>query len=169
MDYLDRQVFQTPEWMLDRSLLYRIQDSGTPDRIQDLQAGALGRVLNVDRMKRLIEDEAFRGEMAYGLGEMLEDLRSSVWRELQSGGSIDTYRRNLQRSYLGRVEEVMKDEAAIGTDVVPFLKGELRTITRQAQTRLALGGMPRATRLHLEDVVDRIDAILDPGSDDTGG
>jgi hypothetical protein len=55
MDYLNRQVFQTPEWMLDRDLLYRIQDSGTPDRIQQLQAGALNRVLDVDRMKRLIE------------------------------------------------------------------------------------------------------------------
>jgi hypothetical protein len=27
MDFLDRQVFQTPEWMLDADILFRIQDS----------------------------------------------------------------------------------------------------------------------------------------------
>ena len=112
MDYLDRQVFQTPNWMLDRDLLYRIQDSGSPDRIQQLQAGALTRVLDVDRMKRLIEDQAFRGDMAYGLSEMLDDLRESVWAELRTGGQIDPYRRNLQRAYLARVAAVMVDEAA---------------------------------------------------------
>jgi hypothetical protein len=164
MDYLDRQVFQTPTWMLDTELLYRIQDSGAPDRIQELQAGALTRLLDVDRMKRLIEDEAFRGDMAYGLGEMLDDLRQSVWSEIRSGGGIDPYRRNLQRAYLARVATLMTDEAALATDIVPFLRGELETLKRQIQTGLAVRGAPRATRLHLADLVERIDKILDPGS-----
>jgi len=166
MGYLDRQVFQTPEWMLDRELLYRIQDSGTPDRIRQLQAGALNRVLDVDRMKRLIEDEAFRGEVAYGLVEMLDDLRASIWSELENAQAIDPYRRNLQRAYLERADSLMVDEEALATDIVPFLRGQLQTIRRQSQTRLALGGTPRATRLHLEDVVERIDGILDPGGDE---
>ncbi len=164
MDYLDRQVFQTPTWMLDTELLYRIQDSGAPDRIQQLQAGALTRVLDVDRMKRLIEDEAFRSDMAYGLGEMLDDLRQSVWSEIRTGGDIDPYRRNLQRAYLTRVATLMTDEAALATDIVPFLRGELATLKRQIQTGLAVRGAPRATRLHLADLVERIDKILDPGS-----
>jgi hypothetical protein len=162
MDYLDRQVFQTPNWMLDRELLYRIQDSGSPDRIQQLQAGALNRLLDVDRMKRLIEDEAFRGDMAYSLGEMLEELRSSVWAELRAGGGIDPYRRNLQRAYLARVAALMEDEAAVATDIVPFLRGELESVRRQIQTGMLLRSSPRTTRLHLEDVVERIDRILDP-------
>lgn len=163
MDYLGRQVFQTPTWMLDTELLYRIQDSGSPDRIQQLQAGALNRVLDVDRMKRLVEDETFRGDMAYGLGEMLDDLRQSIWSEIRTGGEIDPYRRNLQRAYLARVAALMADEAALATDIVPFLRGELETVKRQIQTGMMLRNAPRATRLHLEDVVERIDKILDPG------
>jgi len=164
MDYLGRQVFQTPTWMLDTELLYRIQDSGSPDRIQQLQAGALNRVLDVDRMKRLVEDETFRGDMAYGLGEMLDDLRQSIWSEIRTGGEIDPYRRNLQRAYLARVATLMADEAALATDIVPFLRGELETVKQQVQTGMMLRNAPRATRLHLEDVVERIDKILDPGS-----
>ncbi len=164
MDYLDRQVFQTPHWMLDRALLYRIQDSGSQDRIQQLQAGALTRVLDVDRMKRLIEDEAFRGDLAYSLPEMLEELRGSVWAELRTGGEIDSYRRNLQRAYVARVGAVMEDEAAIPTDIVPYLRGELEQVKRQIQTGIMLRGAPTSTRLHLQDVVQRIDEILDPGT-----
>jgi len=161
MDYLDRQVFQTPEWMLDEDLLYRIQDSGAPDRIRQLQARALSQVLQVDRMKRLVEDEAFRGEDAYTLGEMLDDLRRAVWTELGSGEAIDTYRRNLQRAYLDRVAELMEDEEAMAADIVPFLRGELQTLRRQIQDGPMAEGGPRATRLHLNHVVSRIEEILD--------
>lgn len=161
MDYLDRQVFQTPNWMLDRDLLYRIQDSGSPDRIQQLQAGALNRLMDVDRMKRLIEDQAFRGETAYGLGEMLTDLRAAVWAELRTGGDIDTYRRNLQRAYLARIGTLMTDEAAQATDIVPLLRGELTTLRQQLSAGF-LRSVPRTTRLHLEDAAQRIDKILDP-------
>lgn len=161
MDYLDRQVFQTPEWMLDEDLLYRIQNSGAPDRIRQLQAGALSRVLQVERMKRLVEDEAFQGEDAYTLGEMLDDLRGAVWTELRSGEAIDTYRRNLQRAYLDRVAELMEDEEAMAADIVPFLRGELRALRRQIQGGSMAERGPRATRLHLDDVVSRIEEILD--------
>jgi hypothetical protein len=164
MDYLDRQVFQTPNWMLDRELLYRIQDSGSQDRIQQLQAGALARVMDVDRMKRLIEDAAFRGDMAYSLGEMLEGLRESVWAELRTGGEVDPYRRNLQRAYVARMGAVMIDEAAVPTDIVPFLRGELATLKQRIQTAFVFRGASTATRLHLQDIVERIDEILDPGS-----
>jgi hypothetical protein len=163
MDYLDRQVFQTPGWMLDQDILYRIQDSGAPDRIQQLQAGALNRLLNVARMKRLIEDEAFRGGTAYGLQEMLSDLRESVWSELWGGWEIDPFRRNLQRAYLARVAALMIDEEAALTDIVPFLRGELEAIKQRIQTGMVLRAAPGATRLHLEDVVIRIDEILEPG------
>ena len=161
MDYLDRQVFQTPRWMLDTDLLYRIQDSGATDRIRQLQAGALARLLNVDRMKRLIEDSAFRGDMAYSLAEMLEDLRRSVWGELRAGGAIDPFRRNLHRAYVARVEALMEDEEALATDIVPLLRGELTTIRQQIRSGW-LRAAPRTTRLHLEDVARRIDELLDP-------
>jgi hypothetical protein len=162
MDYLDRQVFRTPTWMLDADLLYRFQDSGSPDRIQQLQAGALNQVLNLDRMKRLVEDEAFRGADAYALGEMLSDLRRAVWTELEGGRAIDTYRRNLQRAYLERVSALLADEGARPTDIVPFLRGELELLTTQIEGAGAMARGRTSTALHLQDVLDRIEKILDP-------
>jgi hypothetical protein len=161
MDYLSRQGFQTPDWMLDAELLFRIQDQGTPDRIQQLQPTALTRLLDVPRMKRLIEQEAFRGESAYPLGEMLDELRQAIWTELRNGEPIGTYRRNLQRAYFDRVGSLMEDYGAKNTDVVPFPRGQLETLRGEIRTGMVRRG-PRATRLHLQDSLDRIETILNP-------
>jgi hypothetical protein len=56
----------------------------------------------------------------------------------------------------------MVDEEAALTDIVPFLRGELEAIKQRIQTGMVLRAAPGATRLHLEDVVTRIDEILDP-------
>ena len=130
-------------------------------RIQGFQVRALSRVLDVPRMKRLIEDEAFRGDPAYSLGEMLDELQQGIWREVREGSAIDTYRRNLQRAYLDRVKVVMADTTAVGTDIVPFLRGSLETLRGEIQSGM-MRTTTRATRLHLRDCVERIGEILDP-------
>ena len=161
MEYLNRQVFATPEWMLDADILDRFQGSGAVDLVRTRQAQALNQVLNVPRMNRLVEQEAFHGSDAYSLGEMLDDLREGVWSEVGSGRDTDAYRRNLQRAYLGRMKALMEDEAAMQSDVAPFVRGQLMTL----RDELAAAGesSDRATRLHFEDAIARIDRILDPG------
>lgn len=159
VEYLNRQVFETPEWLLDGEILDRFQGSGSTDLVRSRQASAMNQLLNVDRMKRLIEQEAFHGGDAYSLGEMLEDLRAGVWSEVTSGRQTDAYRRNLQRAYLERMGVLLADEDARQTDIAPFARGELRAL-RDALS--GAGSSDRATRLHFEDSVVRIDAILDP-------
>ncbi|TVP73348.1 MAG: DUF5117 domain-containing protein, partial [Gemmatimonadales bacterium] len=128
MEWLDRQVFQTPEWMIDPEILFRIRGSGTPDQIRSLQVGALNSLTQVARMKRLIEQEALLGADAYPLSVMLAELRSSVWRELSGSEAVGPYRRNLQRAWVDRMESLMEDEEAIQSDIAPKVRGELRAL-----------------------------------------
>ena len=158
VDYLNRQVFTTPEWMLRPDLLNRFMGSGVPDMVRGRQVFALNGLLNVDRMKRLVEQEAFLGDDAYGLGQMLTDLREGVWSEVASGAATDAYRRNLQRAWIERMGELMEDEDALQSDIAPFVRDELTTLRARLD-----GASPgdRATRLHYRDAVARIDAILE--------
>lgn len=162
MEYLNRQVFATPEWLVDADVLDRFQGSGALDLVRGRQAAALGQALNVNRMKRLVEQEAFHGDDAYTLGQMLDDLRAGVWSEASSGRETDAYRRNLQRAYLERMGALMEDEDATRTDVAPFARGQLAALRGELEAAAA-GASHRATRLHFLDAVERIDAILDPG------
>ena len=163
MDYLDRQVFSTPEWMLDSNILDRFQGTGTVDQVGSRQSSALNQVLNVTRMKRLVEQEAFHGNRAYTLGEMLDDLREAVWREAMNGRATDAYRRNLQRAYLERMKDLMMDDAAQASDVAPFARGQLMTLRGELETA-SMNNRHEPTRLHFVDAVIRIETMLDPAN-----
>lgn len=161
MDYLDRQVFSTPGWMLDDDILRRFQGAGAVDLVGARQAAALAQVLNVGRMKRLIEQEAFHGSDAYALTEMLDDLRGAVWSEAARGQAADAYRRNLQRAYLNRAKTLLEDEDALESDVAPLVREQLELLRGELEAA-APQVRDRATRAHFQDGMARIDAILDP-------
>jgi hypothetical protein len=176
MQFLSEQAFTPPTWIIDEDILHRIENVGTVERMRGLQVRAVNLVLDPRRMQRLIETEARVGSSAYGLGEMMEDLRGAVWTELRSGGSIDVYRRNMQRGYLERMEWLMTEEPPAlpsffassvngvnvsQSDIRAYVRGELGILQRGIRQALNRR-LNAATRVHLQDALARIDQILDP-------
>lgn len=174
LQFLIDQVFETPTWLLDEDILRRIEHAGAVDRIRQRQVQRLGHLLDPARMQRLIEAEVFQPDQAYPFLAFLEDIKTGIWHELEDGSAIDTYRRNLQRGYLDRLHYLMTEEPTTfrspflwstpvnvsQSDIRPFLRGQLKTLRTEAQ-RQASRSRDAATRYHLEDVVVRIDKILD--------
>ncbi|MEX0944413.1 MAG: zinc-dependent metalloprotease, partial [Balneolaceae bacterium] len=163
MDFMITNAFSTPEWLLDENILRKIEHAGAIERIQTLQGRHLQTVLNSSRMIRLIEDETFRGDQAYSISEMLTDVRDGIWSELSSGSAIDVYRRNLQRTYLNHIQELMEstDNSVHGSDIKALLRDELQTLGQQVGRALGRSNN-RITQVHLSDVKERINQILDP-------
>lgn len=167
MAFLNENVFTTPDWLLDREILRRIEHAGALERVKDLQSRILNDVMAADVMVRLNEAYAFAGDDAYAPLEMLQDLRRGVWSEINDMEIIDPYRRNLQRLYLSNMEDMfINDESGFwnpvdikNSDIRPFLRVELdqlQTDLERAQTRIS----DRMTRAHIEDALARIDDIL---------
>ena len=128
-------------------------------------------------MARMIENEALNGNEAYKLIDMTRDLRNGVWSELRSGKKIDTYRRNLQRAHIDRLEYLMTAENQSGRTNSPYVKStavntsqsDIRAVVRaelvslQSAIRSGLGRTGDSmSRIHLQDALKRIDAILNP-------
>ena len=186
MEFLDEYAFSTPEWLLDRDLLRLLEHAGSLERTRGFQMQALERFLLPNRFARLAEQEYFLGDEAYTNIEMMDDLRQMLWTEVYEADPIDSYRRNLQRGYLDRLDWLMHeaemetfDPPASGNLRVssyddPPLNAEVhvsqsdvRMLVRDQLTRLesdiedSLNQAPdRSTRIHLEDVLARIDDIL---------
>ena len=174
MDFLQEELFQTPSWMIDQDLFSRIEYSGAVERIRAIQTRTLNNILSLGKMARLIEQEALNGNEAYSLTEMMRDLRNGIWSELGSARSIDTYRRNLQKAHIDRLGYLLTAEnqtksrfgksTVVNTsqsDIRSVARAELSTIRRNART--AAGRTSDAmTKYHLQDVVSRIDEMLDP-------
>ena len=169
--FLADNVFDTPTWMLDPEILRRIESDGAVDRVRSLQVSILNRLLDPSRMLRLVEAEAIDGVAnAYSLATFMDDVTARVWSELAAGPvRIDPYRRNLQRGHVERLETLLTaDERSARSggdfsqsDIRAAARAQLKSLrTRAERARARAADAP--TRQHLDDVADRIDAVLDP-------
>ena len=171
--FLNKQLFATPTWMLDKNIFAKVQSSGAVERIRSLQVRTLNGLLSTSRMARMIENETLNGTKAYNLVSMFSDIRKGVWSELTSGRTIDTYRRNLQKAHIDRLDFLLNTapnqrgrfgSASVNvsqSDIRSFARGELSRLKRNV--RAAVSKAPNTTsRYHLQDVIARIDKALDP-------
>ena len=171
MEFLQDQLFTTPEWMIDTEILNRIESDGNLERVRGVQVRTLNNVLDFGRMGRMIENETLNGKSAYALTEMMNDLRSGIFSELRSGKKIDTYRRNLQRAYVERLEYLLTKEQegrrnatsvnVSQSDIRAVSRAELNTLRRLVNSAIGRTG-DSLSRYHLQDLRERIDLILDP-------
>ncbi|HBR53813.1 MAG TPA: zinc-dependent metalloprotease [Flavobacteriaceae bacterium] len=177
MQWLHDNAFETPTWLLDPSILQNIDHAGYFERMRRLQSRHLNNLLRFDRIGRLIDAETTQAEY-YSALEMFQDLREGIWSEARSGGNVDIYRRNLQRSYLDRMEYLMTDKGPArrssrngfeGTfvfdvntsDVRPLVRGELVALQRSLKSAKNRN-INTVTKYHYEDAIARIDKILYP-------
>jgi len=177
--FLNRQAFQPPAWLVEADVLRRIEASGALDRVRAAQVSVVNMLLRPQRMARLLEADAMADGEAYALGTMLEDLRTGVWSELDGGDAIGPYRRNLQRGYLERLDYLLSDDAQpddlpdaysdyiietpvnVGqSDIRAHVRSELNTLREDVEQGLRRTA-DATTRMHLEDVLVRIDNILE--------
>ncbi len=173
IDFLDKQLFTTPTWLLDKAILDDIgQDPITV--ISRLQAPTIGRLISNNTLNKLITAEAADGASAYKITDFFADMNGSIFSELKSSTSIDVYRRNLQKNYVDRLISIVnpvanalstpggRNMAAAGapaqSDVISVVKGQLKQLSASIKTTAATA--TGLTKYHLEDLSDRIDNAL---------
>ena len=131
MNFLSREAFSTPAWMLEDDIVRNIGPSGIVDRIGAMQSRMLRNVLRSDRLMRMVENEALNGAQAYSLSDMAKDLRSAIWGELNGNKRIDAYRRNLQRAHVTALQGIINNDKH-KTDLSAMAQGELDWIEKKA-------------------------------------
>ncbi|MDX5337397.1 MAG: zinc-dependent metalloprotease [Cyclobacteriaceae bacterium] len=175
VEFLNAQLFATPQWLMDDAIFSRIGDFGALERIRGIQVTTLNGILEWGRLGRVIENEALNGNNAYKITELFDDLRKGIWTELSAGRTIDVHRRALQRAHIERLELLLTGNepnlpaqfrAFVGpqinasqSDIRPMALGELKTL--QSQVRGAISRTSdRVSKLHLEDILTRINKII---------
>ena len=170
MAFLQEQLFSTPTWLLDEDIFNKIQFDGSVENVRDLQAKTLNNILDFGRMARIIENESINGPESYSLLEMMADLRNGIFSELKTNRAIETYRRNLQRAYLERLAYLMtKDQEGKNlsnvdvnqSDIRSVARAELKTLDEDIRRAIART-TDKMSRIHLLDLRERIDIILNP-------
>jgi len=165
MAWLNENVFETPLWLIDTKMLQNIDHTGYFEALRGRQARVVSSLLSVDRLGRLIDAETMDTEY-YSALSMLEDLRTNIWNETSNSENVGIYRRNLQRTYLDEMAQLMttddsRDFNVVTSDVRPLVRGELETLKRQLNTAKNRR-VDTVTKYHYEDAIARIELLLEP-------
>lgn len=155
--FLDSQVFRTPTWLLDQSILRRFESSGQLDRMKKLHNYTINTLFNDSRLERLSEQESMLGENTYTLSSLFEDTRDMIFFEMKSKTTTDAYRRTLQRLYIDKMVDLMEDDDNDMFDYKALARSNLRSI--MGLSKKAKSSDP-LTKAHYKDLKDRIQHVF---------
>jgi hypothetical protein len=178
VDFLVKEMLVTPEWIMNEGVYEFISDDpsreiiyGLVNLVSVVQRLILARVVSNRTANMLMVSETTSKDF-YSFDELLTDLEAGIWSELKSKSGIDVYRRNLQRLYIEKLIEMrggyfatrnpwdksMYPQVTI-TDVYPVIKSHLKKLTAEIGKSIPSYN-DRITRLHLQEIKDRIDHAL---------
>jgi hypothetical protein len=176
IDFFAKQLFNTPSWIIDQGIYSKTGQNGLVI-IGGIQDNILGKILNNRTLAKLLDAEAVLGSNAYQLTELFADLKKGIWSELPQRKAIDIYRRNLQKSYINSLNNLLNPSTGGMISIPGFItsssvindKSDIKSVVRAHLAGLrtevnaaALVATDPMTKYHLQDLVKRIDNALNP-------
>lgn len=178
VNFLHKQIFETPKWLVNKDIWNRISNPGeVSDPVTVSQETALNNLISNDRLNRLqVNVERFGADKAYSAVELLNDVQSGIFSELTSKKATDMYRRGLQKVYVERLNNILNPPSASGLTITfgsaptfNVSRSDLPAIARaqliklRAQITAAIPATTDAmTKIHLQDLQERIKNALEP-------
>lgn len=161
MRFLNRNVFMTPSWLLDKKIL-SLTGSYPMEIINAIQDGALNRLISGQTFSRLINNESVYNN-SYTIVKLFADMQKGIWTELDTKAPIDLYRRNLQKIYIDRMALCITPAAGSTptklSESSALVRAHLAALRVKIRAVLVTMHDP-VTRFHLLDVVHKIDTVL---------
>jgi hypothetical protein len=169
LQFLNRQLFTTPSWLLDKSILNKITMPLGNENVNTIQINVLNSLISPTRLNR-ISASANRFNLAttdyLSIDELLKEVLKTITVEMNTHANADLYRRNLQRAFVETLSNTidLKSPSAASvknTDAFTFSKIALQRFRTQIQANVALT-TDATTKYHYQDLADKIKLALDP-------
>ncbi|TWF33703.1 uncharacterized protein DUF5118 [Chitinophaga polysaccharea] len=170
IQFLNKQLFTTPKWLINQDLLSRFGGDGV-SLVLSRQEPVLDRLMSTNTINKLVSGEAAQGAQAYTAIDMLNDLKKNIFSEIYAHQPIDVYRRNLQRAYVDNLTELVAPPAPSGNMMFGSVAnpsksdaagiGRAQLVALRTELRAATSG-DGMTRSHVQDLIARINKALDP-------
>lgn len=150
---MNTQLFQTPNWLLNKDILNKIAYPTANEAIQNLQISVLNSLLDAGRLYRLQTSRNRFGNSTYGLDEMMDDVQKGIWSELNTNKAIDAYRRNLQKAYVSRLIDLIDPAKSNSASITPTARGFNLSILNTSNT-----DVPSVARGELKSLLAAVSA-----------
>lgn len=178
--FLQKQLFETPTWLLDKNILNKISNPVSSETVGNIQISILNSLFRASRLNIMaISSNRFGAQNTYQVDDMMNDVKKGIWSELASKKPIDNLRRNLQKAYVEALISVLNPPPAQNipglpasfiallstnvknTDVPSIVRAHLTTLRSEILASIP-GTTDKLSKYHLQDVAERIKKALDP-------
>jgi len=178
--FLNNELFVTPGWLLNKDILNKFSDPATTENVASVQTNTLISLLSASRLFRMNTCSIRYGpENTYTVDELLEDIKKEIWKELFTQKSTDAFRRNLQKTHVeALINLINAPQVTIpngfprsfliwgggdikNTDIPSIARAQLNSLKNQITASLP-ATKDKISRYHLQDVLERIKAALNP-------
>jgi len=107
LDFLDKELWDTPTWLLNKDIISQFNNSDGLYKIEAMHERALNSLLSNTRLNRMLSsDNSIKGD---GLKyyELFDNLFESVFQKVSP---TDQIKRNLQISFVKKISELITEE-----------------------------------------------------------
>jgi hypothetical protein len=180
VSFLQKQLFETPYWLLDKNILNKISSPTSSEMVANTQSSVLSSLLSSSRLFRMeVMSDRFGKLIVYNPDDLVTDLEKGIWKELGSNQAIDPFRRNLQKQYVDILISLMNPTQPIipaglprglviffgadikNTDIPSIARSHLTTLHNRILASVNLSA-DKLSKYHLQDIAERIKQALNP-------
>jgi hypothetical protein len=160
LNWLLKNIFETQNWLLDKNILNKIDESGYTKKMLRFQNRHLSTLLNIKTLQRMLDAEVLQSNF-YPASDMMADLRRGLFSETNRLKNVGLFRRNLQKLFIEKLQALSDNKNVKNTDVSSIVRGELESLKYQ----LNIAGKRatnQITKYHYKDCLARVHEILNP-------
>ena len=106
--FLEKNLWNTQNWLMEKELISQIKDEGVLNSLQNIQLGALNRFLNVNKLNRMLSAQESLIGNALTVQELMDNLFKSLYKK--SSNNADLSEQRLQLYFIERIEMLMDEE-----------------------------------------------------------
>lgn len=96
IEFLNQQLFTTPKWLIQPSIVDKLQGLNLIDKVTRVQTSFLGRLMNLGNFNR-INEWSIRGNHTFSVPQLLDVLNNQLF---DPNVELDNFRKTLQRTYI---------------------------------------------------------------------
>ena len=107
LKFMEKNLWNTQNWLMDKSLISQIKAEGVLGSLQGLQLSAFNRILSVSKLNRMLSArESLEGD-PLSVEELIENLFKTI---VKNPENPDLSEQRLQIHFVERIDELMGEE-----------------------------------------------------------
>ena len=131
LSFLNRELWNTPKWLMEPSLVSEIKSEGSLKTIQNLQRAALNRLLSEKKLNRMLSTSQTLVGNGLGVNDLLNTLFDNIF---ENKTQPDASKRTLQLNFINQIKKLQKEEK-VHPEIKSMLNGLKSNINKWAKKK----------------------------------